>query len=172
MQISCLSLPAAWVEQILFNIKLTSGSSFPIRQPPYRARQTQRQEIENHVSDMLQAHLIQPSNRPWSAPMVLVKNKDGSARFCVDYPRSTLSHVRTAIRFLELMTLLMLSPAPSIPVRWTSAAVTIKLKWTKLLSSIQRSPWHRVCTSFVSYHSGCIMHHAPFNAQCTKYTMD
>ena len=62
---------------------------------------------------------------------------------------SILSHVRTAIRFLELMTLLMLYLVPSISVRSTSAAVTIKLKWTKLLSSIQPSPRHPVCMSFV-----------------------
>ena len=65
--------------------KIDVGSSPPIRQPPYRVAHAQRQEIENHVSDMLQAHLIQPSHSPWSAPVVLVKKKDGSTRFCVDY---------------------------------------------------------------------------------------
>ena len=65
--------------------KIDVGSSPPIRQPPYRAPHTQRQEIENHVSNMLQANLVQPSNSPWSAPIVPVKKKDCSYRFCVDY---------------------------------------------------------------------------------------
>ena len=67
--------------------KIDIGSISPIHQPPYRAPHSQRQEIENHVSDMLQAHLIQPSKSPCSAPVVLVKKKDGSTHFCVDYRR-------------------------------------------------------------------------------------
>ena len=58
--------------------KIDVGSSPPIRQQPYRAPHAQRREIENHVSDMLQARLIQPSNSPWSAPVVLLRKKDGS----------------------------------------------------------------------------------------------
>ncbi|KAJ8395672.1 hypothetical protein AAFF_G00029090 [Aldrovandia affinis] len=34
---------------------------------------------------MAAAGIIQPSDNPWVSPAVLVRKKDGSLRFCIDY---------------------------------------------------------------------------------------
>lgn len=62
----------------------TDGSRI-IRRRPYRVSSSERKIIEDHVSDMLERNIIRPSVSPWSSPVVLVRKKDGSVRFCVDY---------------------------------------------------------------------------------------
>ena len=46
-----------------------------------------REEEWQLVEDMLAIGIIQESNSAWSSPTVLVKKKDGTTRFCIDYQR-------------------------------------------------------------------------------------
>ena len=41
--------------------------------------------IDKEVTKMLQQGIVQPSTSPWSSPVVMVKKRDGTWRFCIDY---------------------------------------------------------------------------------------
>ena len=69
---------------------INTGNSTPIRQYPRRLPFHYTGEVEKQVKDMLQQGVVQPSTSPWASPVVLVKKKDGSYRFCVDYRKLNL----------------------------------------------------------------------------------
>ena len=65
--------------------KIVTGDAAPIKQHPRRIPQSLRPAAESELQRMLDQKIIEPSCSPWSSPIVLVKKKDGSLRFCVDY---------------------------------------------------------------------------------------
>ena len=41
-------------------------------------------EVRGHLQDILKVGAIRKSVSPWASPVVLVRKKDGSLRFCID----------------------------------------------------------------------------------------
>ena len=64
---------------------INTGVSPPICQPTWRVPLSQRDTVYQLLQEMLKRNVISPSKSPWASPVVLVKKKDGTIRFCVDY---------------------------------------------------------------------------------------
>ena len=68
--------------------EIDSGASRPLRQPARRIPYgEQRNAIESEIEKLLENGVARPSTSPWASPVVMVKQKDGSWRMCVDYRR-------------------------------------------------------------------------------------
>ena len=52
----------------------------------------------------MEAHgIIQPANSGWAAPIMIVREKDGTIRLCVDYRRlNSVTHSDSHVRGTEL----------------------------------------------------------------------
>lgn len=64
---------------------ITDESARPMRQQPYRVSPKEREAIQKQVKEMLEDDVIQSSKSAWASPVVLVRKKDNTLRFCVDY---------------------------------------------------------------------------------------
>ena len=68
----------------------------PLRQPYRRQNPAVRREEMTQVQQMLSSNVIHPSNSPWASPVVMVRKKDGSLRFCVDFRQFNAATVKDA----------------------------------------------------------------------------
>jgi hypothetical protein len=80
-------------------IPLVAGAK-PVQIRQYRYPPALKNEIEKQVADMLSKGIIQPSFSAFASPVLLVRKKDGTWRFCVDY------------RYLNALTLKSKFPIP------------------------------------------------------------
>ena len=72
-------------ETDLVEFKIDTGDAIPKRQAVKRIPFAARLEIADQLEKMQASGVIEPSESPWASPVVLVRKKDGSLRFCVDY---------------------------------------------------------------------------------------
>ena len=65
--------------------KINTGNAAPVKQ---RMRQTLigfQEEEEKHLKSMLECGVVTPSTSEWASAPVLVRKKDGSVCWCIDY---------------------------------------------------------------------------------------
>ena len=68
----------------------------PLRQPYRRKNPAVPREEMVQVQQMLASDVIRPSNSPWASPVVMVKKKYDSLRFCVDFRQLNAATVKDA----------------------------------------------------------------------------
>jgi hypothetical protein len=66
------------------SIPLVPGAA-PVYSRPYRFSPAIKDEVEKQVKEMLASGIIQKSTSPFSSAVLLVKKKDNTWRFCVNY---------------------------------------------------------------------------------------
>ena len=73
-------------ETDLVEMHIDTSDAAPQRCPPPRRMPfVVREEVAKQLDRMQAAGVIEPSTSPWSSAVVMVRKKDGSHRFCVDY---------------------------------------------------------------------------------------
>ena len=60
-------------------------NSEPFRECFHRIAPPMVDEVRQHIQEMLDGGAIRPSQSPWCNAVVLVRKKDGSLRFCIDF---------------------------------------------------------------------------------------
>ena len=77
--------------------RIDTAGAEPVFARPHRMPLLKHEIVEKHIKEMLDAGVIQPSSSPYSSPVVLVRKKDNTDRFCVDY--SNLNSVTKKDKF-------------------------------------------------------------------------
>ena len=76
------SMDLGKTDLIQHHIELTDYT--PIKDRYRRIPPHQYDEVRKHLREMLEIGAIRKSNSPWASPVVLVRKKDGSLRFCIN----------------------------------------------------------------------------------------
>ena len=121
-------------------IHLKPGSS-PTFKRPYRLSESQQEELNQELRDLISENRIVPSDSPFAAPVIFVKKKDGTKRLCVDY------------RQLNEITIKARYPLPVIDDLFDSlkgATVFSKLDLISGYHQVPIAPGDRPKTAFVT----------------------
>jgi hypothetical protein len=76
------------------------ASAQPVNSRPFRYSPLQKDEIEWQVPEMIHADVVTPSMIPFGSPVLLVKKKDSSWQFCIDYRKLNTLTIKKNISLL------------------------------------------------------------------------
>ena len=64
---------------------IDTGDAKPLKQPPRRVPMAYAEDEKKLTDQMQRQGIIQQSSSTWSSPLVLIMNKNGKIRPCIDY---------------------------------------------------------------------------------------
>lgn len=121
--------------------RIDTGDAEPVKQRYFPTSPAMLAAVNKEVDEMLELGVIRPSSSPWNSPVVMVKKKDGSLRFCFDgrrlnsvtrrdsYPLPFVSDILDRLRDARFLTSIDLKKAfwqiPLSPDSWEKTAFTI-----------------------------------------------
>lgn len=76
--------------------KINLSKEDPIKLRHRRIPPAMYEEVRAYLQELIDAGQIQPSQSPWSFPLVLVRKKDGTLRLCIDYRKLNERTIRDA----------------------------------------------------------------------------
>ena len=119
--------------------QISSESRAAIKQQFRRTPVHLQGTVDQHINDMLERNVIEPSSSPWASPIVLVRKKDGTTRFCVDYRKLNEATVKDAY------------PLPRIDETLDHLAGACWFSTLDLLYwQVEMEPDHRAKTAFIT----------------------
>ena len=143
--------PGVFSGNLMLEIPLTSD--VPIRRKMYNLPFSSKEVVEKEIQVMLDLEIIEPSKSPYSSPVVLVRKKDGSCRFCIDF------------RGLNKITVFDAEPIPNVEdlfVRLAHSRFFTKIDLAKGYWQILVLPEDRPKTAFATHQGLFQFIHMPF----------
>jgi hypothetical protein len=83
--------------KIYFSIDLVPRVG-PVSKTPYIMSTLELKEFQMHLEELLKKGYIHRSVSPWGAPVLFVKNKDGTLRLCIDFRQLNIATVKKKYR--------------------------------------------------------------------------
>ena len=80
----------------LFKYCINLADNEPFKEPHRRIPPALFQEVQERILEMLEAGAIRPSKSSYSSNVVIVRKKDGTIRFCVDFRKLNSKTIKDA----------------------------------------------------------------------------
>ena len=81
------------IADLEMGIDLKDNNMLPVKSRYRRYSPQEKRIIKEEVDKMMANGIVEYSDSPWSAPVVLVRKKDGSWRFCVNFTATVNPHI-------------------------------------------------------------------------------
>ena len=142
-------------------VQLTSKE--PIRTKNYPIPYMMRDVIDEEITKMLDLGIIEKSESPYSSPVVIVRKRDGTNRFCIDFRKIN----RITVFDSEPMT-----PADDIMAKLAKDTIFSKIDFSKGYWQIPMSEESKPITGFTSYQNSFVFRRMPFGMKNSAATFN